>query len=120
MEIDRAALPAGDCGLQGPAGMIAEVERKTLENFPSSLSDGTLAFQMQRLAEVPRAAVVVEANYPDMFRIYSARGAWLAAMLGRLAVRYPEIPVILTGSRKFAEEWAYRFLISAAEDDIEI
>ena len=42
----------------------------------------------------------------------------MAAMLGRLAVRYPEIPVIFGGSRKFAEEWSYRFLSSAAEDDI--
>lgn len=118
VQISRAALPAGDYGMQGPSGLVAAVERKTLENFTASLSDGTLAFQMQRLAEVARAAVVVEANYPDMFRIYSARGAWLAAMLGRLAVRYPEIPVIFAGSRKFAEEWAYRFLTSAAEDDV--
>jgi hypothetical protein len=27
-------------------------------------------------------------------------------MLGRLAVRYPEVPIIFAGSRKFAEEWA--------------
>jgi hypothetical protein len=25
-------------------------------------------------------------------------------MLGRLAVRYPELPIIFAGSRKFAEE----------------
>jgi hypothetical protein len=31
-------------------------------------------------------------------------------MLGRLAVRYPEVPIIFAGSRKFAKEWAYRFL----------
>ncbi len=119
VELRRAALPAGDYGLEGPSGLIAAVERKTLENLASSLSDGTLAFQMQRLAEIPAAAVVVEANYPDMFRLHSGRAAWLAAMLGRLAVRYPEIPVIFAGSRKFAEEWSYRFLTSAAEDGIE-
>lgn len=38
----------------------ATVERKTFENFTASLSDGTLSFQMQRLAEVGAAAVVVE------------------------------------------------------------
>ena len=116
VESTKAALPAGDYAVEGPAGVLAAVERKTLENLTASLSDGTLAFQMQRLAELPRAAVVVEGDYPDLFRLYPARGAWLAAMLGRLAVRYPEIPVIFAGSRKFAEEWAYRFLASAAED----
>jgi hypothetical protein len=37
-------------------------------------------------------------------------------MLGRLAVRYPEVPIIFAGSRKFAEEWAYRFLGAAVGD----
>jgi len=118
VQLRRAALPAGDYGLEAPSGLIAVVERKTLENFAASLSDGTLAFQMQRLADIPLAAVVVEAHYPDLFRLHSGRAAWLAAMLGRLAVRYPEIPVIFAGSRKFAEEWAFRFLSSAAEDGI--
>jgi hypothetical protein len=40
-------------------------------------------------------------------------------MLGRLAVRYPEVPVVLAGSRKFAEEWAYRFLSAAVDDHFE-
>src|SRR5229473_8576256 len=40
-------------------------------------------------------------------------------MLGRLAVRYPEVPVIFAGSRKFAEEWTYRFLGDAVADRIE-
>jgi hypothetical protein len=34
-------------------------------------------------------------------------------MLGRLAVRYPEVPVV------FAEEWAYRFLGAAVADRVE-
>ena len=37
-------------------------------------------------------------------------------MLGRLAVRYPEVPTIFAGSRKFAEEWACRFLDAAVGD----
>jgi hypothetical protein len=37
-------------------------------------------------------------------------------MLGRLAVRYPEVPVVFAGSRRFAEEWAYRFLAAAVGD----
>jgi len=40
-------------------------------------------------------------------------------MQGRLAVRYPEVPVVFAGSRKFAEEWAYRFLGAAVADHTE-
>jgi hypothetical protein len=63
-------------------------------------------------ARVPRgraAAIVVEGDYPDLFRTQPGRGSWLADMLGRLAVRYPEVPVVFAGSRRFAEEWTYRF-----------
>ncbi len=92
------------------------VERKTLANLATSLSDGTLAFQMQRLAEVGRCAIVVEGDYPHPFRTQPGRGSWLADMLGRLMVRYPEVPIIFAGSRKFAEEWAYRFFGAAVGD----
>jgi len=61
---------------------------------------------------------VVEADYPDLFRTQRGRGSWLADMLGRLAVRYPEVPIIFAGSREFAEEWAYRFLGAAASDSV--
>jgi hypothetical protein len=37
-------------------------------------------------------------------------------MLGRLGVRYPEVPIVFAGSRKFAEEWTYRFFAAAAGD----
>jgi hypothetical protein len=114
--LERRALPAGDYGLIVDGGLIAVVERKTLENLATSLSDGGLSFQMQRLAELPRAAVVVEGDYPDLFRTQPGRGTWLADMIGRLAVRYPEVPVIFAGSRRFAEEWAYRFLAAASAD----
>lgn len=70
--------------------VVAVIERKTLENLANSLSEGSLAFQMQRLAEVARAAIVVEGDYPDLFRTQPGRGSWLADMLARVAVRYPE------------------------------
>ena len=61
--------------------VVAVVERKTLENLATSLSDGGLAFQMQRLAAVARAAIVVEGDYPDLFRTQPGRGSWLADMI---------------------------------------
>ena len=118
LAIVHRALAAGDYAAVADDGVVAVVERKTLENLATSLSDGGLAFQMQRLAEVPRAAIVVEGDYPDLFRTQPGRGSWLADMLGRLAIRYPEVPIVFAGSRKFAEEWAYRFLGAAVGDHL--
>jgi len=114
--IERRALPAGDYAAIVGEVVVAAIERKTLENLATSLSDGSLAFQLQRLAELPTAAIVVEGDYPDLFRTQPGRGSWLADMLARLAIRYPEVPVVFAGSRKFAEEWAYRFLGAAVAD----
>jgi hypothetical protein len=49
--------------------LLAAVERKSLDNFAATLSDGTLAFQMQRLAELPLAAIVVEARYSALYKL---------------------------------------------------
>ncbi len=110
---ERLALPAGDYAVVAEGDPIAAVERKTLENLASSLSDGTMAFQMQRLAEIPSAAVVVEGRYPQLFALEHVSGAWLADMLARLQLRYPEVPIVFADSRRFAEEWTYRFLAAA-------
>ncbi len=114
--LERRALPAGDYPAVVNDTVIGVVERKTLENLATSLSDGSLTYQLQRLAEAGRSAVVVEGDYPDLFRTQPARGSWLADMLGRLAVRYPEVPIVFAGSRRFAEEWAYRFFGAAVGD----
>lgn len=113
---ERAALPAGDYGVMDGGDVVAVVERKTLEDFAGSLSNGTFGFQVQKLSEFPLAAVVIEGNYPDLFRLHSGRGSWIADLMSRLAVRYPEVQVMFAGNKKFAEEWTYRFLVSALED----
>lgn len=112
----RAALQAGDYAIGEVEHPIAAVERKTLENFVTSLSDGTMPFQMQRLAQVPLAAIVVEGRYSELFRLKHVDPGWIADVLSRLHARYPEIQVTFADSRKFAEDWTYRFLASAAGD----
>lgn len=112
----RAALTAGDYAVGEPAHPVAVVERKTLENFVTCLSDGTLSFQMQKLGEMPLAAIVVEGRYSELFRLQHVDSGWVADVLSRLHARYPEIQVTFADSRKFAEEWTYRFLMSAAGD----
>jgi hypothetical protein len=109
-ETVRATVAAGDYAIHAPDGsLLAAVERKSLENLAATLSDGTLAFQLQRLAELPPAAVVVEARYSALFKLEHVNGSWLADQLARLEVRYPEIHLVFADSRRFAEEWAYRF-----------
>ncbi len=117
--LERATLQAGDYAVLAENEVIATVERKTLENFTASLSDGSLAFQLQRLGEAPRAAVVVEARYSALFKLDHVPAAWIADMLVRLQVRYPEIQVVFADSRKFAEEWTYRFLAAALAEAAE-
>ncbi|MEX2416816.1 MAG: ERCC4 domain-containing protein [Actinomycetota bacterium] len=116
-ETVRSTLPAGDYAVQAEDGaLLAAVERKSLENLAATLSDGTLAFQMQRLAELPLAAVVVEGRYSGLYKLEHVSGAWLADQLSRLEVRYPEIRVVFADSRRFAEDWTHRFLSSALAD----
>lgn len=116
VETLRATLTAGDYAVGSADRPLAVVERKTLENFVASLSDGTMSFQMQRLGEMPLAAVVVEGRYSELFRLQHVDSGWIADVLSRLNARYPEIQVTFADSRKFAEEWTYRFLASAASD----
>jgi hypothetical protein len=117
VQTERAALPAGDYAVRGEDGVIlAAVERKSLENLATTLSDGTLAFQVQRLGELPLAAVVVEGRYPGLFGSEHVPGVWLADVLARLQARYREVQVVFADSRRFAEEWTYRFLAAAIAD----
>jgi ERCC4-type nuclease len=116
-ETARIALLAGDYAVQANDGsVLAAVERKSLENLAATLSDGTLAFQMQRLSELPLAAVVVEGRYSALFKLEHVNGSWLADQLARLEVRYPEVHLVFADSRRFAEEWTYRFLSTALAD----
>ena len=75
-ETVRATVPAGDYAVQTPDGTIlAAVERKSLDNLAATLSDGTLAFQLQRLAELPLAAVVVESRYSALYKREHVNGS---------------------------------------------
>jgi hypothetical protein len=47
-ETVRETVPAGDYAIHATDGsLLAALERKSLENFAATLSDGTLAFQLQ-------------------------------------------------------------------------
>jgi hypothetical protein len=121
VERRREALPAGDYGVRdGDGELVAAVERKTLDNLATSLSDGGLAFQMGRLAELPLAAVAVEGRYTALLTHAHAPAGWLADQLVRLQARYPQVPVVFLDSRRHAEDWTQRFLATALTDRLAI
>jgi hypothetical protein len=110
----KGTLRAGDYAVTDDAGaVLAAVERKRFENFVGALVDGSLLFQLAELAELPRAAVVVEGRYEDLLRLEHVQPGWVLDLVARTQVRYPTIPIVFAGSRKHAEEYTYRFLGAA-------
>jgi hypothetical protein len=115
--VERRALRAGDYAVLDDAGeVLAAVERKTVENLVGGLVDGALVFQLAELAELPRAAVVVEGRYGDLLTLEHVQPGWVLDLLARAQVRYPSVPIVFTGSRKHAEEYTFRFLGAARAD----
>jgi hypothetical protein len=109
----RRALPAGDYGIVLAGRLVAAVERKSLPDLVSSLTSGKLGYQLADLASLPRAAVVVEDRYSQVFKLDRVRPATVADGLAELAVRWPHVPVGFCETRALAEEWTYRYLAAA-------
>lgn len=76
----------------------------------SSLINGTLRFALGELSALPRAAVVVEDRYSQIFKLDRIRPAVVADGLAELQVRWPGVPIVFTETRQLAEEWTYRYL----------
>lgn len=106
---ERAALAAGDYAVSSEAGTpVAVVERKSLADLASGLNNGTLVFELAKLAEMPRAAVVVQDRYGNLLKHAYAPTGFLPDMLARVQVRYPEIAIVFLETRPLAEEWTFR------------
>ncbi|WP_343602052.1 ERCC4 domain-containing protein [Mycobacterium sp.] len=111
----RRALPCGDYGIVVDGLLVASVERKSLVDLVASLTGGKLRYQVADLAALPRAAVVVEDRYSQLFKLDRVRPAVVADGLAELQVRWPNVPVVFCETRQLAEEWTYRFLAAAYE-----
>jgi hypothetical protein len=111
--LTQQALPCGDYGLILDGQLIAAVERKSLADLVTSLSGGTLRFQIAELAALPRAAVVVEDRYSKVFALDRIRPAVVADGLAELQIRWPNVAIVFCENRQLAEEWTYRFLAAA-------
>jgi hypothetical protein len=68
------------------------------------------------LAELPLAAVVVQARYAALFKLADVNGNWLADRLARLQVRYTDVHLVFADARRYAEDWTYRFLTTVLAD----
>ena len=110
----RRGLPCGDYAVGSGGKLVASVERKSLSDLVSSLISGRLRFALAELAALPRAAVVVEDRYSQIFALERVRPAHVADGLAELQVRWPTIPIVFCENRKLAEEWTYRYLAAAA------
>ena len=76
------------------------MERKSLPDLVTSLTSGRLRFALGELAALPRAAVVVEDRYSQIFNLDRVRPAPVADGLAELQVRWPTIPIVFCETRK--------------------
>lgn len=114
VHVRRARLEAGDYGVVHHDTLLATVERKSLVDLVSSLTSGKLRYQLADLAAVPRAALVVEDRYSEIFKLDRVRPAVVADGIAECQVRWPTVPILFCETRKLAQEWTYRFLAAAS------
>jgi hypothetical protein len=109
----KRSLPCGDYGINVAGRLVAAVERKSLADLVSSLMNGKLRYALAELAALPRAAVVVEERYSQIFKLEYSRPAMVMDGLAELQVRWPTVPIVFLETRQLAEEWTYRYLAAA-------
>jgi hypothetical protein len=110
----KRALPCGDYATTVAGRLVAAVERKSLRDLVSSLTGGRLRYALGELAALPRAAVVVEERYSQIFKQDRVRPAQVADGLAELQVRWPGVPIVFCDTRMLAEEYVYRYLAAVA------
>ncbi len=108
-------LACGDYGVAHDGRLVAAVERKSLPDLAGSLADHRLDYALAELAALPRAAVVIEEDYSQLFALEYLREARIADRLARLQVRFPSVPVLFLPTRGLAQEWIYHFLTAARQ-----
>jgi hypothetical protein len=107
------ALPCGDYGVIVEGRLAAAVERKSVPDLVSSLTSGRLRYALAELSALPRAAVVVEDRYSQVFKSDRVRPALIADGLAECQIRWPEVAIVFCETRQLAEEWTYRYLAAA-------
>ena len=96
----KQALPCGDYGIVDDGRLIASVERKSLADLVGGLIGGKLRYQVADLAALPRAAVVVEDRYSQLFKLDRVRPAMVADGLAELQIRWPNVAIVFCETRR--------------------
>lgn len=97
-------------------GWVAAVERKSLPDLVATLTSGKMRYLLAHLAELPRAAVVVEERYSQVFALDRVRPAVVADAVAECAARFPQVPILFCETRALAQEWTYRFFGAALQE----
>ena len=107
----ETAITRGEGILRGgdPLTLIDE----SLADLVTSLTTGKLKFQLTELSAIPRAAVVVEERYSQVFKLDHVRPSVVADGIAECQIRFPTVPIVFCETRKLAQEWIYRFLAAA-------
>uniref|UniRef100_UPI001B80085D Lsr2 family DNA-binding protein n=1 Tax=Actinoplanes subtropicus TaxID=543632 RepID=UPI001B80085D len=97
----------------GPAGYAGGAS--SCKHHIITANDAVVLIQPvgQHLAALPRAAIVVEDRYSQVFTQQRVRPALVADSLAELQVRWPNVPIVYAETRPLAEEWTYRYLAAA-------
>ncbi len=115
----RRALPAGDYAVAVDEVVVASVERKSLQDLVSTLTQGKLRYLLADLAALPHAAVVVEDRWSAVFKLTFVRPSVVAEGLTEAQVRFPSVPIVFCETRQLAMEWTYRFLGAALSHELD-
>lgn len=118
-QLTRAPLAVGDYAVLAAGRVLAAVERKSLPDLVSTIVGGKMRYLLAELATVPRAAVVVEDRYSQVFALERVRPAVIADALGECQARFPAVPVVFAETRALAQEWTYRFFGAALAEALE-
>ncbi len=112
----RRALPAGDYAVELDGRVVAAVERKSLADLVTTLTTGRMRYLLADLAQLPRAAVVVEERYSQVFALDRVRPVVVADAVAECAARFPQVPIHFCETRALAQEWTYRFFGAALRE----
>jgi len=118
LECSREKLPVGDYAIKDEFGVLAVVERKTLNNLKAEFNNLKKFHQHLLELEAYRyCALVVEAAYPDFLnpdKTAPYQPGFAAKALAEIQVEHPDLSVIFAGSRKAAVVWAQNFFRACA------
>lgn len=114
----KQPLVAGDYAVELAGQVVASVERKSLTDLVATLVQGKLRYLLADLAALPRAALVVEDRYSQIFALDRVRPAVVADGIAEAQARFPMVPIVFAETRALAQEWTYRFL-AACLDELE-